>query len=199
MLEKEIPFEIHITIDSLKINYRQDFVEFCQKKEAKPLFIELSQGDFVHQPMLSKVVCSKNFDEILEFSSELSRELEILNFHVKRLKIEVPSVNWSLFQNFSTKFEKYYEWHCKIDFIRKDELLKMCEKHKVHLSLNSLKNDISTRFITLREFGTNQQFESRISAISKDLEKQKRVINKQQSEYCIYDNNTFLDNGWLPQ
>jgi hypothetical protein len=199
MLEKEIPFEIHITIDNLTFNRQQDFIEYCLTKDAKPLIIELSKGDFIHQPMFSKVIYSNNFDFVLALSSELSNEMKALNFFIKRLKIEVPSQNWILFQDFFTNFKKYYEWHCKVDFFRIDELLELCDKHKVHLSLNSLKNEINSRFITLREFGTIQQFESRIFDISKDLEKQNIQTKKQQSEYCIYDNNSFLDSGWLPQ
>ena len=97
-----------------------------------------------------------------------------------------------------SSFDNYFEWHCKINYTQIDELLELCQKHKVHLSLNSLRNESNIRFITLREFGTKQEFNLRILALSNDLRSGDWTILKQQSEYCIYDNNTFLDNGWLP-
>ena len=76
--------------------------------------------------------------------------------------------------------------------------MQICNTHRAHLSSNSLKNEDNLRFITLREFGTKQQFESRVQNILNALHKGWDII-KQESEYCIYDNNVFLDNGWLPQ
>jgi hypothetical protein len=55
------------------------------------------------------------------------------------------------------------------------------------------------RFITLREFGTKLEFENRVNELTKDLKKGNWTIFKQEAEYCIYDNNSFLDTGWLPQ
>ncbi|NUN99434.1 MAG: hypothetical protein HUU01_02325, partial [Saprospiraceae bacterium] len=99
---------------------------------------------------------------------------------------------------YSPDFDKYFEWHCKINYIQIEELLGVCEKHKVHLSLNSLKNETNVRFITLREFGAKWTFGQRIAVVLSDLQKGGWTVLKQQSEYCIYDNNNFLDNGWLP-
>jgi hypothetical protein len=65
--------------------------------------------------------------------------------------------------------------------------------------INSLKNESNNRFITLREFGTKLEFENRVNELTKDLKKGNWTIFKQEAEYCIYDNNSFLDTGWLPQ
>lgn len=199
MLDTKIPFEIHITTDSLTLNRQTEFIDFCVTKDAKPLMIELAKGEFINQPMFSKVVYSNNFDNILLIATDISKSLNFQNFSVKRLKIEIPSGNSELFENYSTRFNKYFEWHCKIHYTKTDKLLVLCEKHKVHLSLNSLSNESNIRFITLREFGTKLEFEHRIMALSNDLQNGSWTILKQQSEYCIYDNNDFLDNGWLPQ
>lgn len=199
MLEIEIPFEIHITIDNLTSDRQADFVDFCVAKQAKPLMIELSKGDFINQPMLSKIIYANNLDHILSIATEISNSMKSQNFLVKRLKVEIPAVNSDLFKNHVSSFDKYFEWHCKINYTQVDKLLELCESHKVHLSLNSMKNDPNVRFITLREFGAKSKFEQRIKFLLNDLQQGNWAILKQQFEYCIYDNNKFLDNGWLSQ
>lgn len=199
MLDTEIPFEIHITTDFLASNRQKEFIDFCISREAKPLMIELSKGEFINQPMFNKVIYSNELGNILSIATELSKSLDSQNFRVKRLKIEIPANNSDLFKEYSTNFDKYFEWHCKINYTQTDRLIELCEKHKVHLSLNSLRNETNQRFITLREFETKHKFEKRISALLDDLNNGMWEVLKQQLEYCIYDNNNFLDNGWLPQ
>jgi hypothetical protein len=199
MLGAKIPFEIHITTESLASNRVKDFIDFCGSQEAKPLLIELYKGDCIHQPMLSKVIYESCIDDVFVNATELSNLIRNHNFKVKRLKIEVPSEYSELVSSNNPSFDTYFEMHCKVNFINTEQLLQLCDKHKVHLSLNSLKNQINTRFITLREFGRKQQFEQRIVSLTNDLKKNNWIILKQESEYCIYDNNNFLDKGWLPQ
>jgi hypothetical protein len=199
MLDIKIPFEIHITTDNFTSDRQADFVDFCITREAKPLMIELSKGDFINQPMFSKIIFANNLGDILSISTEISNSLNNHGFLVKRLKIEIPSDKSDLLKYCPSDFDRYFEWHCKINFTQTDSLLKLCEKHKVHLSLNSLKNEANIRFITLREFGTKLRFEQRILSLLSGLQNGKWTILKQQSEYCVYDNNNFLDNGWLPQ
>lgn len=195
MLNTEIPFEIHITTGDLSAGRLINFIDFCHTQAAKPLMIELSKGDFIQQPMLTIVVYADAFEQALSLANDVSNAMDAQDFPVKRLKIEVPAANSASFSTFG----KYFEWHGKTNFTQVDALLVLCEKHKVHLSLNSLKNEADTRFITLREFGTKMMFETRIAALLNELKEGPWTIIKQQSEYCIYDNNKFLDNGWLPQ
>lgn len=199
MLDREIPFEIHITTGNLALNRQEEFVNFCLARAAKPLMIELSKGDFTHQPMLSKVVYSTHFDDVLSKATEITNALNDQIFQVKRLKVEIPADNHELLKKDVTTFNRYFEWHGKINYTQPEKLAELCEYHKVHLSLNSLKNEANIRFITLREFGVKEVFEQRIGQLINELQQGNWKILKQQSEYCIYDNNCFLDNGWLPQ
>ncbi|MGL4597712.1 MAG: hypothetical protein ACRCYO_09295 [Bacteroidia bacterium] len=199
MLDTEIPFEIHITTDDVSSNRKQEFVDFCVTRAAKPLMIELSKGNFVNQPMFSKVVYATDVHTILSNATEISSALTNQNFCVKRLKIEISPEHADLFKNYATRFDKYYEWHCKINYTHVDKLLEVCEKHRSHLSINALVNQSNTRFITLREFGTKLEFEQRVLALTNDLQNGEWTILKEEFEYCIYDNNNLLDNGWLPQ
>ena len=197
MVKTVLPFEIHLTVDSLPLHRQDAFVNFCFQNDAKPLFIQLSKGDFINQPMLGKVVHCYNLNDVLSISNNLSSKLLADNFEVKRLKIEIPSECADLIQ-FDSGFTQYFEWHGKVNYINTALLLQICETHKAHISSNSLKNEEGFRFITLREFGTKEQFERRVINITTAINKGWNMI-KQESEYCIYDNNHFLDSGWLPQ
>ena len=199
MLKVPIPFEIHLTTGSLNACRQNDFVEFCSAHDSKPLLIELSQGTFVKQPMLSKIVFSQSLGEVLALATDLSTSLKVEGFSIARLKIEVPAHKSFFFESETPGFNRYFEWHGKIAFERVKNLERLCQQHKVHMSLNALRNNNTTRFITLREFGTFSQFTTRIDALIVDLQQGNWELFKQQSEYCIYDNNTFLDAGWLPQ
>jgi hypothetical protein len=197
MPEVAIPFEIHLTTDAMWLGRQDDFLTFCTVNEAKPLIIELSKGDFIHQPMLSKIIYADAVVDVLVFTNKLSNALNTDSFFVKRLKIEVPSQYSGRFDDFNTGFKKYFEWHCKISYTNTSALQLVCDKHNAHLSVNSLKTGDNTRFITLREFGSKAGFKNRIAALLQALELGDWTIIKQESEYCIYDNNIFLDNGWL--
>lgn len=196
----KIPFEIHITTTDFSTSERDNFVHFCIQHEAKPIFIELSKGDCVKQPMFTKIVYMPNIEDAIGKAKEYSALLSSINIQIKRLKIEVPLEFAEQFQDISDdKFQKYYEWHGKIYFSQIIELNILCEKHKAHLSLNSLKNETHLRFITLREFGSSMTFKTRVHNLTSDLEKGNWTLFKQHFEYCIFDNNTILDNGWLPK
>lgn len=194
-----IPFEIHITIGDLPVSREQAFIVACRAQAAKPLIIELSQGEHMHQPMLSKIIYADSLGEVLDHATDISQTFTSQNFSIQRLKIEVPAFHHEMFTNEGSSFERYFEWHGKIELKEMEELLSLCEAHKVHLSRNSLKNEAKIRFVTLREFGTHQRFERRLHTLTQALTQGGWPIIKQQAEYCIYDNNAFLDTGWLPQ
>jgi hypothetical protein len=191
-----IPFELHITVTSLSPAGVNDLLAFCAKHEAKPLLIELSQGECIHQPMVSKIVSLSSLEEALDIATELSVELNAQNLKVNRLKIEVPA-NCS--DHWDGVSDRYFEWHGKINFIPGVNLDRVCGLHRAHLSLNALKDEKDRRFITLREFGRREIFEGRIEGLTADLTLQGTPVIKEVSEYCIYDNNLYLDKGWLPR
>jgi len=179
---------------------QNEFVDFCLLHYAKPLMIELAQGEHIHQPMLTKLIYTTTLEDALQTSTQYADLLNQTGFVVNRLKIETMPEYTKYFANDGIgKFADYYEWHGKIYYERPVELLAFCEKNKVHLSINALKNTPGLRFITLREFGDEATFNTRIGRLVEGLAMEGWQLVKQQAEYCIYDNNRLLDNGWLPQ
>ncbi len=200
MLNQPIPFELHITTTDLHQNQIGSFVEVCSLNGGKPLLIELSQGEYTRQPMFNKVILVNEVEEAIKSAFDYAQVLNASGFQTTRVKIEIPSNCVKLVQESQeTAFEPYFEWHGKILFNRVNQLLELCAIHKAHLSKNALKDDNTTRFITLRELGTKEVLEQRIDRLTNDFAKDGWDILKQQSEYCLYDTNMILDQGWLPQ
>jgi hypothetical protein len=199
MLQPTIPFELHLTIGPLNNDLIDSFIDSCTMLDAKPILIELAQGEYLQQPMLTKLIHCKSLSEAQSTAIAYQRMLNKLNFEVRRMKIEIPANHYNATAwETNASFSPYFEWHGKISFERQEELLLLCEKHRVHLSLNALKDAQEVRFVTLREYGTQQQFQTRVDQLIKDLCDQGWPIQKQQAEYCLFDDNVTLDTGWLP-
>lgn len=198
MIAEAIPFEIHVTMAEFDLSRREAFEEICTQHAAKPLFIELSRGQFQNQPMFSKVIWTKDMHEAIRLSEEFGLLFGRAGFLPKRLKIEVPLEHAQQFlANGCDAPDRYYEWHGKVAYERVESLLKLCDRHRVHVSLNALKNDPHLRFITLREPGAEVLFKSRVGRLIAELQEEGRMVSKQHFEYCIFDTNAQLDSGWL--
>ncbi|SFO50651.1 hypothetical protein SAMN05428949_5475 [Chitinophaga sp. YR627] len=195
----KIPFELHLTVNDLLTSDVEHFVNCCVEQEAKPMIIELYRGTYIHQPMMNKIVTTSSLQDALMDATMLSGILQTSGFPVKRLKVEVPANRFDAVPDISANFTPYFEWHGKVRYDNVNDLLACCATHQVHLSLNALKQAQHTRFITLREFGDINIFRQRVSQLTGALTKGGWDVIKQQSEYCVYDNNIFLDGGWLTQ
>jgi hypothetical protein len=198
MFESEIPFELHITTSPLLVKEMDDFVSFCITHEAKPLLIELARGEYIDQPMMNKVILVHSLDEALLIASGLTEQLNANNWKVQRLKIEIPAYYAGQWNASEQAFAPYFEWHGKIKGDPTPELLGFCQQHRAHLSLNALKKEDNYRFITLREFESKAVFQERVDHISGSLTAAGWPLIKEVSEFCVYDNNVYLDKGWLP-
>lgn len=188
-------FEIHLTVTLPDDTSIQSFEALCRELDAKPLVIELARGQHTRQPMLSKTIATNGLTASIEYANNMAEKLVTAGYAVTRTKIEIPADDAVLPP--PAEFEPYFEWHGKIEYTNVAKLLGLCTEHKAHLSLNALKNETGYRFITLREFGSKQVFELRIAGLLAALQLGGWTTGKQQREYCLYDNHTALDAGWL--
>lgn len=190
-----IKFETHLTFRPTTENNTQGFIEFCSQSGGKALLIELPQGEFPRQLMMSKIFFSNNLENVFSRIRKYTENFQVKGFQVNRVKIEVDS-------EFSTHFEKtnketYFEWHGKIELENIKTISQICSKHNAHMSKNSLKNETSLRYITLREFEEKNKFEIRVKRLVNELVQAEFKIIKEQFEFCVFDSNLKLDNGWL--
>lgn len=196
MTLQAIPFEIHITTRALQETEIAAFVTLCAQLEAKPLLIELSRGQYVQQPMLTKVVRAHNWEQVSGQVQVLVDGMHAAAMNARRIKIEIPASDAGLFSG-PEGSTPYFEWHGKVNYTNIPGLMEVCTQHTVHLSLNALKEQDGFRFVTLREYGSKKIFEARIAHLRADLLKGGWTVTKEQSEYCIFDNNELLDKDWL--
>jgi hypothetical protein len=198
MADQPIPFEIYLTITDLPPNQVDRFKELCVRNDGKPLLIELGQGEHARQPMFTKAVHASHLPEAIVKAFEYAYLLNKQGFQTSRIKIETLFHYSERFRSYSaTSGESYFEWHGKVELDRIEQLLEVCTAHQAHLSRNSLKDEHTIRFVTLREYGPKASFQRRLDALVSSLQQGGWLILKQQSEYCLYDTNTGLDNGWL--
>ncbi len=196
-----VPAELHLTTFPFESHALSGFEDFCFENESKPLIIELERGESTIQPMLTKIIHADRLQEAIEYGKVLVGKMQQANFGVSRLKIEIPYSEYEhpLFISLDKEFSPYFEWHGKVEVTkeRKARLLELCELHLVHLSINSLKKNKGQRFVTLREYGSSDQFANRVELLTEDLHQNAWEIFKPHYEYCVYDSNESLDVGWL--
>lgn len=162
------------------------------------MFIELARGETVNQPMFKRTVFENELLPTLRLAEEFCKIFRLKGFETKRLKVEIPAAS-EMMLKIKDSSANYFEWHGQVEFKEIGKLKELCSAHGAHLSRNSLKNEVSTRFITLREFDEFETFEKRIKLLVADLDRGGWAVLKQQSEYCLYDTNISMDNGWLKE
>ncbi len=187
-------FQIHITLKEFDLNSKSQFLNLCEEEKVKPLIINLPQGNFITQPMFTKLVDTLTLEDALNISNHSIETFKQNNFSIARIKVEVQPENDYLFEYVkSDNFKPYYEWHCKIIVQREQLLEELCNKNNAHLSLNSLDN---TKYITIREYENKDKFYTDVKDFESKLLLGNWEIVKQKFEYCIYDSRLELDSGW---
>lgn len=179
-------FEVHLTFD-VQPNQYTLFLNLCDVLGAKPLEIVLATGQYPKQLMISKTLQASHLDEVLNTAQCWISYFTKNNMALLRTKIEMP---------ISERYAAlYYEWHGRVVYEDVLELIALCKKYNVHLSKNALKQHTQTRFLTLRDID-KKEFEVRLKNFKDVLIQQKRELEKQQHEMCIYDDAIELDRGW---
>lgn len=191
-------FEIHITTTALDEPQLTGFVDFCSSIEAKPILIELPEGQQRQQPMISKVVELEDPQAIHPVLAALVAAFKAGGYPVERVKVEVPvahkKAGTAAFPDFRGG---YFEWHGKIEHPEPETLTGQASYMGCRLSRNALKSSPGTRLITHRGFGTRPSFEAKIEQVKSWLDKAAIPLIKEEAEYCVYDSNKSLDKKWL--
>jgi len=199
-------FEAHITVSPLEAKQVSKFKELSQKLSVKTIEIALDRGSHPVQPMTSSVHKGK-FEEVKQEVFDLAKKIASKKFQVTRVKIEahpdnlgVPEDN-SFLKKHSEK--NYFEYHLKILLVQEktEELLKICEKHQVHLSNNAFKKinpKLTEKFVTSRVYALGKkEAQEKFNLLKQDILKSKFEVLKEITEYCVYDDNVSLDDNWL--
>ena len=191
-------YEVHITINPIEEPEIERFVAFCNSISAKPILIELPEGQTTQQPMISKVFRSIREGELEDRIKLLKSQFENNSYNIVRTKVEVPLnfINRGR-KEFPDYHGQYFEWHGKVEFEDVEELQKSIQYLDAHLSKNALKNNPNRRFVTVRGYQNKRFFLNKVDTIKNALNREGLSLIKDEYEYCIYDSNKSTDNGWI--
>jgi hypothetical protein len=192
---KGIPFEIHLTSRLVNETNLPQFENICKECGGKALLIELSEGEHFLQPMSSIILYDNGLESVLQKSEVLVKRFQKEGFDIQRVKIEIPPKDKFLLQLEKTATQ-YYEWHGKVFFEKIEILQAICKENDAHLSKNALKNAANFRFLTIRAYSDEVFFNKKVEKLIEALAEKGWAIEKQQFEFCIYDNHVQLDKGW---
>ncbi len=198
-------FEVHTTVD-LRLPVER-FVADCASLGLKPILIELPAGDAPSQPMTSAYYRSTTLPGVMSTALEVAAELGRAGHAPIRLKVEAAPTNADVPETDASAAllpeGNYFEHHLKVLVRGEAELSALGEAamaNQAHLSSNSLRasdGGPSTRFLTLRSYGVGRHAaELRADALQQAVEGLGVELLKRIGEYCVYDDNLSLDDGW---
>ncbi|MFK7972868.1 MAG: nucleotidyl transferase AbiEii/AbiGii toxin family protein [Bacteroidia bacterium] len=190
--------EIHITTKALRPEEIDGFVSFCKTIDAKPIIIELPEGETQQHPMISKRIEAHDRAALDSILSYLKSTFIEAGYPLSRVKLEVYSKHAEEGKSFFPEFKGgYFEWHGKVFHDDLDKVYELAKKEGVHVSKNGLKGIPNRRIITIRETKNEGIFENKISSAKRTLNQYGIEVANEEYEYCIYDSNKALDHGWL--
>lgn len=195
---KMLKIELHITINKLTNNEIESFEKFCHTINAKPILILLSTGANAQQPMISKIITCSNKHELKKEMESIKEQFKSNSYEVTRIKLEVAP--WDAKEAkilFEGDTNNYYEWHGKIRIDNEKYAATLITNLGGHISRNVLKRDPNSKFITIRDYGTEEDINCKIDLLKNGLNQNNVEIIKEELEYCIFDSNVSLDNGWI--
>lgn len=193
---KKIPFQFHVTISDIHKEKQEVFIKFCEQNQLKPLMIVLLEGDYINQPMFTKVIESQTYESALEEINILAKNVQEKGFVICRIKAEIFSEDSSYYPNgVSSSFNPYYECHLRVQIENQSAAEQLCKENDAHLSRNSFDSN-HIKYITIREYGSKSLFDQRVKTLIKAINEYHILLIKQKLEYCIYDSNLELDRGW---
>jgi len=193
-----LKIELHITINKLGNNEIESFEEFCHSINAKPIIILLSTGENAQQPMISKMITCCNKHELEKEVESIKRQFKSNRYEITRIKMEVaPWDSKEAKKLFVVDSDNYYEWHGKIRIDSEKYAASLIHNLGGHISRNVLKSDPNSKFITIRDYGTEEDINYKIDRLKNGLNQNNVEIIKEELEYCIFDSNVSLDKGWI--
>ena len=193
-------YEFHLTTRPLSEAETHHFARCCAKLGGKAVLIALPYGAHTRQPMLSCVCREPTWAAARQRKARLADVLAAQGFAVVRQKAEIPADCAAPFHAAEPNHPAgYFEWHGKIrcNEAQLPVYQALGAQHGARLSANTLRGHTDKRFLTLREYGSHDEFKQKIAQLIADLPFSGCLL-KQHHEYCVYDSRTaLLDAGWI--
>lgn len=185
------------------------FRVWCEGECFKCSRIVLARGAQIEQPMATWRHKRAVLSDVLSTATTRAKHLHATGYIVVRVKIEADPHNEDVPATDSDVLlhpaRNYFEHHVKLMRVaaaRRDLLLNVCLDHGAHLSRNAWREPtmgFEERFVTLRSYGMGRHAsEGKLQDLLRALAGVGEWVIEIESEYCVYDSNLALDDGWLP-
>jgi len=195
MVNSVVDYQFHITFDNFETTKKQDFINLCLNSNVKPVMIVLPKGDYINQPMFTKLVSYDSFLAAKENVQETINTFTSAGYKLMRVKAEISPEHAETFQIPQPDFEPYLEWHCKVIVNDLDAVEGLCREFGGHLSRNTLDEAGKEWFVTVRQY-EKAVFDKSVDILLNELNSKGIKIIKQKFEYCVFDSKLELDRGW---
>lgn len=190
-------FESHLTVKITEENTIGQFKEACKSIDAKPIIINLGNGNIPQQVMTSSTY-RNTLNNVYETVKQDVLKLEELGFEVIRTKIEVDSsyTGKSLYSeiHIPCHSRKLVEYPHLLDDIK----LQTMDGRTVrgYISRNEFKPNVT--FITWRsKFIEDFNYFHSVHGGLLELGVLFNPLDKIELEIAVYDSNEGLDNTWI--
>ncbi len=187
-------FELHITVDQPADV--ELWTRFCRGKDIKPVFVELSQGQFPKQLMCA-VNLDCGFPEMEAYIKKLEADIADAGFKTIRTKLEC------LMSEMAEMFPPaiYHETHLiftlKTDQV--DTFMRLSEDLGMVWSRNLLPREdgLLKYYLTLR-LSSASLAAAKVSFKDKLVKARKVLpVRSVHLESAIYDRGRYIDRGWI--
>ena len=198
-------FELHLTTRCRSVAALRRFESVCEELDAKALVIQLSTGQYAHQPMLSMRLSEKQNRRI----SLAESVLKAAGFPILRTKLEASIFNQNIPQTEEDKArlslwldteQLYFEHHLKIEISPENHTKWRSRLRAVgaHLSYNALKTEAgTTRFVTQRvKEGGLKEAHRHFNRLISQLKTWGFEPESPFQEFVVFDSRLELDSGW---
>ncbi len=203
-------FEVHVTVLAPDQAVLGRFRDWCRVRAFKCVYIVLSRGEHVEQPMATWRRSDVSLPRVVEEAERCAADLRRVTIPVMRVKVEAAPDNAEVPVHDPDAAahdpRNYFEHHVKLlrdTAAAREALAQGCAKYGAHLSRNAFRKveaGREERFVTLRSYGAGRvSSERQMQQLLALLNQLGERVVEHQSEYCVYDSNLDLDAGWLPQ
>jgi hypothetical protein len=182
-------FELHVTVLPHGI---LDFARFCAYWKAKPLYIQLNQGEHPDQLMLATDAHLPDDAAAKEWALSFEKKVGA-HFGVARVKLE---------SRLTAGPNEYYEAHWKLDYSRFPEhwaprMRDFMAGNPGFLASRSLL-DTRTHYLSRRIYGSQDHLAASVefSAAGLAIDAAGLPLTKVHYERCVFDSNASFDAGW---
>lgn len=200
----ESGFEIHVTVACAPA-HTEAFRALAERLACRCLWIELSRGRTVHQPMLTRrVVGTLAAARSAAAHVALALAVRRAGVRVLRVKIETAADAACVPLAAVARGAGYFEHHVRIRVPDHADLGRpgtVVEPHGAHLSRNARTTSSAgshERFVTQRCHGVGRaDAAANLTGLLAALACADIVVVGSESEFVVHDGRLALDDGWL--